>query len=104
MIQCKPATTPLSTSEKLSAAKGKPLGPTYTTHYRSIVGALQYLTLIRPDLSFAVNKVYQYLHSPTEDHWLAIKRILRYLKSNTKIGLSICRSNSLLVSAYSDAD
>jgi hypothetical protein len=57
MIQFKPATTPLSTSEKLSAAKGKPLGPTDTTHYRSIVGALQYVTLTRPDLSFAVNKV-----------------------------------------------
>jgi hypothetical protein len=57
MIQCKPATTPLLTSEKLSAAKGKPLSPTYTTHYHSIVGALQYLTLTRLDLSFAVNKV-----------------------------------------------
>jgi hypothetical protein len=104
MIQCKQATTPLSSSEKLSAAKGKPLGPTDTTHYRSIVGALQYLTLTRPDLSFAVNKVCQYLHAPTEDHWSTVKRILMYLKSNTKIGLSICQSNSLLMSAYSDAD
>jgi hypothetical protein len=104
MIQCKPATTPLSTSEKLSVAKGKSLGPTDTTHYRSIVGTLQYLTLTMPDLSFAVNKVCQYLHAPTEDHWSAAKRILRYLKSNTKIGLSICWSNSLLMSAYSDAD
>jgi hypothetical protein len=104
MIQCKLATTPLSTSEKLFAAKGKPLGPTDTTHYRSIVGALHYLTLTRPDLSFAFNKVCQYLHAPTKDHWSTVKRILRYLKSNTKIGLSICRSNSLLMSAYSDAD
>jgi hypothetical protein len=104
MIQCKPPTTPLSTSEKLSAAKGKPLGPTDTTHYRSIVRALQYLTLTRSYLSFAVNKVCQYLHAPTEDHWSADKRILRYLKLNTKIGLSICRSNSLLVSAYSNVD
>jgi hypothetical protein len=88
----------------LSEAKGKPLGPTDTTHYRSIVGALHYLTLTRPDLSFAFNKVCQYLHAPTKDHWSAVKRILRYLKSNTKIGLSICRSNSLLMSAYSDAD
>jgi hypothetical protein len=104
MIQCKPAATPLSTSEKLFAAKGKPLDPIDTTHYHSIVGTLQYLTLTRSDLSFAVNKVCQYLHAPTEDHWLAVKMILRYLKSNTKIGLSICRSNSLLVSAYSDAN
>jgi hypothetical protein len=73
MINCKPTTTPLSTSEKLSLHNGEPLGPEDSTQYRSIVGALQYLTLTRPDLSFVV-KVCQYLHSPTTDHWTAIKR------------------------------
>jgi hypothetical protein len=104
MSQCNPISTPLSTSEKLYADKGKLLGPKDATHYRSIVGALQYLTLTRPDLSFAVNKVCQYLHAPTEDHWSAVKRILRYLRSCTKMGLKICRSSSLVVSAYADAD
>lgn len=45
MFDCKPVSTPLSTSEKLSAYEGKTLGPKDETHYRSIVGALQYLTL-----------------------------------------------------------
>lgn len=62
------------------------------------------LTLTRPDISFAVNKVCQYLHAPTTEHWAAVKRIRRYLKSSTKLGLKICKSNSLLLSAFSDAD
>jgi hypothetical protein len=62
------------------------------------------LTLTRPDISFAVNKVCQFLHSPTTIHWTSVKRILRYLKGSTKLGVKIYRSNSLLVSAYSDAD
>jgi histone deacetylase 1/2 len=104
MWSCKPASTPMSTSEKMSAFVGTPLGPADATNYRSVVGALQYLTLTRPDISFAVNKVCQYLHAPTEIHWSAVKRILRYVKANTKIGLSISRCKSLLVSGFSDAD
>jgi histone deacetylase 1/2 len=94
----------MSTSEKMSAFVGTPLGPADATNYRSVVGALQYLTLTRPDISFAVNKVCQYLHAPTEIHWSAVKRILRYVKANTKIGLSISRCKSLLVSGFLDAD
>ncbi|GJY36393.1 retrovirus-related pol polyprotein from transposon TNT 1-94 [Tanacetum coccineum] len=47
--------------------------------YRQVVGSLQYVTLSRPDIAFAVNKVCQYMHAPTENHWSAVKRILRYL-------------------------
>jgi hypothetical protein len=104
MSNCKPASTPMATSEKLSLHAGQQLGPKDSTHYRSIVGALQYLTLTRLDISFAVNKVCQFLHSPTTLHLVAVKRILRYLKGCTKLGVKFCKSNSLLVSAYSDAD
>ena len=104
MMDCKPVATPLSTSEKLSAHEGNLLGPRDATTYRSVVGALQYLTLTRPDISFAVNKVCQYLHAPTTIHWAAVKRILRYLKHTMKIGLCICKTSSLLVSDFSDAD
>lgn len=104
MTSCKPVSTPLSTSEKLSVHEGSPLGPSDATNYRSVVGALQYLTLTRPDISFAVNKVCQFLHAPTTIHWAAVKRILRYVKHSSKLGIKICKSNSLLVSAYSDAD
>jgi hypothetical protein len=80
MEKCKPVSTPLSTSTKLSLHVGGALGPEDSTRYRSIVGALQYLTLTRPDIAFSVNKVCQFLHAPTTEHWSAVKRILRYLK------------------------
>jgi hypothetical protein len=51
-----------------------------------------------------VNKVCQFLHAPTIVHWAAVKRILRYIKHSTKLGLKIRRSDSTLVSAFSDAD
>ncbi|XP_071679843.1 uncharacterized protein [Lolium perenne] len=59
MLTCKPTNTPMSTSEKLSAYEGNSLSLEDATRYRSIVGALQYLTLTRPDISFSVNKTGQ---------------------------------------------
>jgi len=96
--------TPLSTSEKLSVTDGQRLGEEDSTRYRSLVGALQYLTLTRPDLSFAVNKVCQFLHAPTSVHWSTVKRILQYVKGTLSMGLKIKRSPSMMVSAFSDAD
>jgi histone deacetylase 1/2 len=78
MKGCKPSPTPLSTTEKLSAYEGEPLGYEDSTRYISIVGGLQYLTLTRSDIAFFVNKICQYLHAPTTVHWTATKRILRY--------------------------
>ncbi|KAK1607568.1 hypothetical protein QYE76_031241 [Lolium multiflorum] len=104
MIDCKSAPTPMSPSEPLSLHEGTPLGPDDSSQYRSIVGALQYLTLTRPDLSFSVNKVCQYLHAPTTVHWTAAKRILRYVKDTSQLGLTFRRSTSTLLSAFSDAD
>jgi histone deacetylase 1/2 len=95
---------PLSTADKLSLKDGDPLGPEDTTNYRSIVGALKYLTLTRPDISFSVNKVCQYLHAPTTSHWTAVKRILRYIQGTLQLGLTFHRSSSTLLSAFSDAD
>jgi hypothetical protein len=105
MSNCKPVATPLSTtSEKLSLHEGTPLGTSDATNYRSVVGALQYLTLTRTDIVFPVNKVYQFLHAPTTIHWDSVKRILRHIKHTTKLGLKIQKSESTLVSAFSDTD
>uniref|UniRef100_A0ACD5WYA4 Uncharacterized protein n=1 Tax=Avena sativa TaxID=4498 RepID=A0ACD5WYA4_AVESA len=104
MRDCTSCPTPLSTNDTLSLTDGSPLGPEGITRYRSIVGALQYLTLTRPDICFSVNKVCQYLHAPTTAHWTAVKRILRYIHGTCKVGLTFQRSTSTLLSAYSDAD
>ncbi|XP_068660807.1 uncharacterized mitochondrial protein AtMg00810-like [Aristolochia californica] len=75
------------------------------TLYRSLVGALQYLTIMRPDIAHVVNSVSQFLHSPTANHFLIVKRILRYIKGTLHYGLSFRPSASpgSLV-AYSNAD
>jgi histone deacetylase 1/2 len=104
MTGCKPVDTPLSTSEKLSLVDGELLSSDDSTRYRSIVGALQYITLTRPDISYSVNKVCQFLHAPTTVHWTAVKRILRYLQGTVSLGLRLNKSASILVSAFSDVD
>ena len=81
MQGCKPSPTPLSSVEKLSLVEGVILNQEDGTKYRSLVGALQYMTLTRTDISFAVNKVCQFLHAPTSAHWTAAKHILRYVKN-----------------------
>jgi hypothetical protein len=104
MMECKPASMPLAIGGKLMAHSGTQLGSADAIEYRSIVGALQYLTLTRPDLAFAVNKVCQFLHTPTDEHWAAVKRILRYVKGCTKVGLKITKNSSFFVSVFSDVD
>jgi hypothetical protein len=102
MGECKAVTTPLSTSEKLSISEGDLLSDSDATKYRSMVGALQYVTITRPDISFSVNKVCQFLHAPM--HLTAVKRIFRYLKHTISLGLRLVNSGSTLVSAFADAD
>jgi histone deacetylase 1/2 len=90
--------------EKLSREVGRLLDEDGIFQYRSTVGSLQYLTLTRPDLSFAVNKVCQFLSSPTEVHWEAVKRILRYVRGTIDTGLHIQKSSSSLLSIFTNAD
>uniref|UniRef100_A0A2N9ICA8 Reverse transcriptase Ty1/copia-type domain-containing protein n=1 Tax=Fagus sylvatica TaxID=28930 RepID=A0A2N9ICA8_FAGSY len=102
LLDSKPVHTPMVVSQHLSA--DGPLFPDPTL-YRSLVGALQYLTITRPDIAHAVNSVSQFMHAPTADHFLAVKRILRYVKGTLHFGLTFRPSAApgTLV-AYSDAD
>jgi histone deacetylase 1/2 len=104
MENCKSVTTPMCTQEKSSRELGHSLSEDDAFQYRSVVGALQYLTLTRPDISFVVNKVCQFLSKPTDVHWEAVKRILRYVKGTVSTGLSIRKSASTLISVFTDAD
>ncbi|KAM2365790.1 hypothetical protein ACFX1X_004563 [Malus domestica] len=97
----KPCATPISTS---SLDHESPL-LSDSTEYRSLVGGLQYLTWSRPDLSFAVNLVCQFMHQPRESHLQTVKRILRYLKGTLELGLWFSKTATpLSINAFSDAD
>ena len=103
-IWSNPTPTPLTISERLARDTGAVLSTDDAFRYRSVVGGLQYLTLTRPDISFAVNKVCQFLSQPAEVHWEAVKRILRYVKGTLQVGLQICKSSSSGISIFTDAD
>ncbi|XP_071677214.1 uncharacterized mitochondrial protein AtMg00810-like [Lolium perenne] len=104
MLLCKTTTTPMSSSEQLTSVDGTLLSSEDATEYRSLVGGLQYLTITRPDISYAVNRVCQYLHSPRDAHMTVVKCILRYIRHTVSYGLRLCASSSTLLSAFSDAD
>ena len=92
----------MDTKAKVSSATGQPCSD--PTFYRRIVGALQYLTLTRPDLSYAVQQVCLHMHSPRDVHWTLVKRILRYVRGTAHKGLQLRRSSTPSLTAYSDAD
>jgi hypothetical protein len=74
MHGAKAVITPLSTTTVLKLLDGT--SSVDSTEYRSIIGALQYLSLTQPNISFAVNKLSQFMHKPTTTHLTAAKRLL----------------------------
>ncbi|XP_019151960.1 PREDICTED: uncharacterized protein LOC109148679 [Ipomoea nil] len=101
MTDCKSLATPISVSK-----------PTVfnadlyddAIQYRSLAGALQYLTVTRPDLSFAVNQLCQHMHAHTVSHWEQLKLVLRYVKGTVTYGLRIRKLVSRDLHAFSDSD
>ena len=102
MADCKPCATPVDTNPKVSATSGASIAD--PTDFRSLAGALQYLTFTRPDISYAVQQICLYMHDPREPHLAALKRILRYLRGTSSLGLLIRPSASSELIVYSDAD
>ncbi|XP_076946700.1 receptor-like protein EIX2 [Bidens hawaiensis] len=102
MNDCNPVQTPVDTFGKLSAESGDLLDD--PTFYRSLDGALQYLTLTRPDISYAVQQVCMYMHAPRTHHFLALKRILRYVKGTIDLGILMQPFRHFTLVAYTDAD
>ena len=72
--------------------------------YRSIVGALQYVTITRLEISYCVNRMCQFMQNPLESHWKAVKRILRYLSGTLDYGLHLRRSSQLNLVGFCDVD
>ncbi|KAM1319725.1 hypothetical protein ACFX2H_004687 [Malus domestica] len=106
MLDSKPCSTPCLPYNRLVLDDGTPYNN--PALYRSVVGALQYLTFTRPDIAFAVHQVCQFMQRPMESHFSAVKRILRYLKGTLNLGIHYVRGglevNSDTIRAFSDAD
>jgi hypothetical protein len=101
MSESKPYPAPCLTGSKMSRFDGEPLHN--PTAYRHIVGALQYVTLTRPDIAYSVNQLCQHMHAPTSTHLIAAKRVLRYLKGSVDYGLQY-HKGPLAITTYCDSD
>lgn len=98
----KRVSTQRDTNAKLSAIVGAPVAD--PTDYRSLVGALQYLSFTRPGISYAVQQICLHMHDPHEPHLAALKRILRYVRGTIDFVVHLRRSTTVDLIAYSDAD
>ncbi|KAL0430287.1 UNVERIFIED_CONTAM: Retrovirus-related Pol polyprotein from transposon RE2 [Sesamum radiatum] len=101
MLDCKTVSTPLPSGLHLSLDSGSLLP--HPDHYRRLVGRLFYLGFTRPDISFAVQQLSQFLQHPRSTHWDAAMNVLLYLKGSPSLGLFFPSTSSLQLSAYSDA-
>lgn len=102
MSDARGITTPMVSGSLLSSRQGEKFSDVRL--YRSTVGALQYATITRPELSFNVNKACQFMHSPTVVHWQLVKWILRYLKGSLNHGILLFVPTTLNLHGYADAD
>lgn len=101
MLGCKPYGSPCNYKAVTTSVDTTPLPD--PTAYHSITGALQYLTLTRLDISFAVNQACQHMHQPTASDFTALKRILHYLKGTLSLGIQFNKGPLQLI-AFSDAN
>jgi hypothetical protein len=85
LLATKPCLTPMQPQLQLHKASGEPISD--PTTYRRLIGRILYLTHSRPEISYVVSKLSQFLDSPTDAHMLAGLHVLKFLKSNPGQGL-----------------
>ncbi|XP_020534315.1 secreted RxLR effector protein 161-like [Jatropha curcas] len=80
METSKLVSTPLVQNQKLSKSDGGEEAD--ASNFRSLVGSLLYLIATRPDLPFATSVLSRFMQAPGENHLIAAKRVLRYVKGS----------------------
>lgn len=93
MLQAKGLPTPMTSGLKISSQDGVSIENAQL--YRSIVGALQYVTVTRPELAYSVYKVCQFMQRPTDERWKVVKCILRYLRATMDYGIHLKKAVEL---------
>lgn len=107
MKGCIESITPLSSSVKYTLETEEEEGGQLfedKTLYSSVIEALQYATITRPDIAYSVNKLSQFMQESKVIHWQGCKRILRYLQGTLNYGLYFTPGNKMEISTFTDAD
>lgn len=79
LLGVKPVAFPMEQNHKLASIKGTPMPDPFK--YRRLVGHIIYLGVTRPELSYAIHIIYQFMNAPQPEHWDAALRVVRYLKT-----------------------
>ncbi|XP_051156201.1 uncharacterized protein LOC127278509 [Leptopilina boulardi] len=104
MENSRPVSTPLVPGLKLQKIDQSETGELETFPFRELIGCLMYLAIgTRPDIAYAVNHLSQFNNTNGKDHWIAAKRILRYLRGTTKLGLRY-EKDSKQLEGFVDSD
>ena len=102
MLGSKPVGFPIEQNHQLALAEGPFLDE--PEKYRRLVGRLIYLTITRPELSYVVHILAQFMQTPRQDHWEAALRVVHYLKGNPGQGIFLSSNSDLRLFAYYDSD
>ncbi|KAI5355055.1 hypothetical protein L3X38_007950 [Prunus dulcis] len=100
--ECKSVSIPLVATKKLSKEDGS--GAADEEQYRKLVGSLLYLTATRPDVMYAASLLARYMHGPSNKHYRAAKRVLRYVKGTLDYGLHYMKGKKAVLVGFCDSD
>ena len=102
MLASAPVATPMNFSKRVGTSAGEPLAD--PSSFRRLIGRLIYLTNTRPDITFVVHHLSQFVSAPTTQHHQASLRILRYLKQTPGQGIFLAANSQLQFKCFSDSD
>ncbi len=104
MQNSRPVSTPLETGKKF-AKISEDEEPIDVKKYQAAIGSLNYAAIAtRPDLSVAVGMLSQHMRNPSAEHWIGVKRVLRYIRGTIDFGLKFTYSDNFALRGFADAD
>ncbi|KAL4563757.1 hypothetical protein LXL04_027802 [Taraxacum kok-saghyz] len=101
MLDCNAVMNPIVPGSKLRLEEGEPADETL---FKSLVGCLMYITTTRPDIQFVVSYISRFMSKPTEIHFAAAKRVLRYLQGTLDYGIWSKRGGKGKLEVFTDSD
>ena len=109
MHHCKPGDTPMAKGDKFSLSqcpnKFFEIQEMQQIPYASAIGSLMYAQVCtHPDIAYIVGMLGRYLSNPGKDHWIAVKRVMRYLQRIKDYMLTYRKLDQLEIIGYSESN